>query len=777
MASIAFAVFFLAVWLASPTSTFAQSIPEVSPPRVQSPTDVPYPPNAQGDAVVQMELVVEADGTVSSVVVIDGVEPFAEQARAAVLTWRFTAAQQGETPVAARIRARVEFHPAAVPNPQRAAVTKTPAPSEAPLEVTVRGNRHEIGQTTFSASDVREMPGAFGDPFRAIEALPGVIPIVSGLPYFYIRGAPPTNNGFSIDGIRVPALFHLGIGQGVIHPALIEQVDFFPSAPPARYGGVAGAIVAGQTRAPATTPHGEANLRLIDAGGLVESPFGDGRGSILLAGRYGYPGPILGAITPGLSLGYWDYQARATWRVGDRGTLGIFAFGSHDYLATPSPSGDPTARSLEQFLSDFHRVDLRYDHQLDDGHVRFALTAGYDRQGVAPTYVTDRSAAVRLEADQNLSPALRIRGGASTRVDAYGFKENVSGPGEAIPIPSTADPPPTNVTGGAYADIVWRATSRIELVPGVRFDVFESSRAIAPMSTTRMRTTLPAFDPRLSARVSLTPSVAWVSTMGLSHQYSVLRAGQIPAAVVSVPGFTPANRQLQTVAQVSQGFEVALPADIVATTTGFVSRWSGLVDLSNATCFLTGDPPAYQCPADQAVRGYAYGIELLARRPLSKRLSGWLSYTLSRSNRDTHFVSPDGVDTKVMVPNEFDRTHVLNAAIAYDVGRRWRLGLRTVFYSGTPYSELKDGLAVPPYNAYRNPNFFRLDVRIEKRWPLGKSGSLAFVIEGQNVTLSTETTSFGQTCMSDPGSLMRCTQNRVKIGPITLPSVGLEALF
>ena len=98
--------------------------------------------------------------------------------------------------------------------------------------------RHEIGETTLSATDVREMPGAFGNPFRAIEALPGVVPVVSGLPFFYIRGAPPNDNAYYVDGIRVPLLFHVGIGEGVIHPALIDRVDFYPGAAPASYGGI-----------------------------------------------------------------------------------------------------------------------------------------------------------------------------------------------------------------------------------------------------------------------------------------------------------------------------------------------------------------------------------------------------------------------------------------------------------------------------------------------------------------------------------------------------------
>jgi hypothetical protein len=88
-------------------------------------------------------------------------------------------------------------------------------------------------------------------------------------------------------------LFHLGLGQGVIHPALIDHVDFFPGAPPARYGRFAGAIIAGQTREPATKLHGEANLRLVDTGALVESPLDREGNTVLVAGRYGYLGQSL----------------------------------------------------------------------------------------------------------------------------------------------------------------------------------------------------------------------------------------------------------------------------------------------------------------------------------------------------------------------------------------------------------------------------------------------------------------------------------------------------
>ena len=798
----------IAPWLVAVVSALsalpaaARDEPAPTPPVAEGSTDVPYPDSVSGDADVLLELVVEPDGAVSGVAVVEGDEPFASQARQASSRWRFTPAFRGGAPVRARIRAHVAFHqerpldapdaPGAVAHPQAGTgpgsspATRSATPvawsppgrREVPLDVTVRGRRRDVGQTTLSNAEVRATPGAFGDSFRAIESLPGVTPLVSGLPYFFVRGAPPNDNGYYVDGIRVPMLFHIGIGQGVIHPGLIDHVDFFPGAAPSAYGGFAGAIIAGQTRDPAPAPRGEVNLRLVDTGALVESPLSGDRGNVLAAGRYGYPGPILGAISPGLDLSYWDYQVRATWRLTNRDTLGMFAFGSHDYLATPSQSGDSTARPIEQFLSDFHRIDLRYDHALSEGRFRVALTGGHDRQGAAPTYFKDNSAGLRLELDMGLSEALRVRGGASGRLDAYGFTQNATGPTDP-PVPSRADPPPTNLGVSAYADVTWRIGPRVELTPGARFDLFASSRAEAPGATTRVRTTVPAFDPRLSARVALTPSIAWLSTAGISHQYPALRVGGLPSPLVTVPGFPLGERQLQTALQASQGIEIGLPAEVVLTATGFVSRWSGLTDLTAACVEANGVAPGqastWVCPDSHPITGHAYGLELLVRRALSKRLGGWLSYTLSRSIRDARFVTPAGGVDLATVPSDADRRHVFNAVLAYMVGAHWRLGGRGLFYTGAPYSQLQGTLPVPPYNVYRTPSFFRLDIRLERRWLLGKSRSIALVIEGQNVTLRRETSGSFLNCMDDPGMATQCTHG--KVGPITLPSVGVEAFF
>ena len=136
---------------------WAANDPAVVPPAVVGEREVPYPTEAAGEASVMLEVLVEADGGVSEVTVVEGAPPFSEHARQAVFGWRFVPAQRGDVAVAARIRVRIEFHeppksPAAAgPAPSTAGEQPTPppaadAPATAPVEITVSGERSEVSQ-------------------------------------------------------------------------------------------------------------------------------------------------------------------------------------------------------------------------------------------------------------------------------------------------------------------------------------------------------------------------------------------------------------------------------------------------------------------------------------------------------------------------------------------------------------------------------------------------------------------------------------------------------
>ena len=255
------------------------------PPVPQQALDAPYPEGAQGDAEVVLELLVSSHGHVEQAVVLEGDEPFASEAKRAAFEWEFEPALVRGKPRAARIRVRLGFRqpestrepePPEATGPAPEAEAVAPPPPPATVEISVEGVRVDTTAVGITREQARQLPGAFGDPSRAIEMVPGVTPTRSGSPYFFVRGAPPSNVGSFFDDIQVPALYHIGIGPAVLHPAFIDSVKLFPGAYPARYGRYAGAILAAQ-RAPARFAfRGEASVRLFDAGVMLETPVAGG---------------------------------------------------------------------------------------------------------------------------------------------------------------------------------------------------------------------------------------------------------------------------------------------------------------------------------------------------------------------------------------------------------------------------------------------------------------------------------------------------------------------
>jgi hypothetical protein len=148
------------------------------------------------------------------------------------------------------------------------------------------------------------------------------------------------------------------------------------------------------------------------------------------------------------------------------------------------------------------------------------------------------------------------------------------------------------------------------------------------------------------------------------------------------------------------------------------------------------------------------GLELMLARPLTDQLGGLVSYTLSRSQRALGRASG---------PSAYDRTHVVNLALAYEPGRGWQIGARAAFYTGIPGNvAYVEAARQPP----RTPVFYRLDWRVEKSWQLGDRSLLAVIVEVLNTTLRSEV--LDRSC-----SAYSCRDRT--IGPLTIPSIGIRA--
>jgi hypothetical protein len=111
-------------------------------------------------------------------------------------------------------------------------------------------------------------------------------------------------------------------------------------------------------------------------------------------------------------------------------------------------------------------------------------------------------------------------------------------------------------------------------------------------------------------------------------------------------------------------------------------------------------------------RGYAYGAEFFVRKNQGT-LTGWISYTLSRSIRNFEAILGN------IYPTRFDRLHNLSVVASYDY-KRWNFSATFVYGTGAPYTPIRSLYLVgfTPITEYgtrnsaRLPDYHRADISV-----------------------------------------------------------------
>jgi hypothetical protein len=614
-------------------------------------------------------------------------------------------------------------------------------------ESMVRGSeRHEGQRFSLSGEELHTIPGSLGDPFRAIALLPGVTTPVTLLPLYVVRGASPGMNGFFIDGMRVPQLFHLLVGGGVVNGRLVERLDFYPSAYDASFGRFAGGIVDTATRpARRDGQHGEAQLRLYDVSLVAELALPHEVG-VTVSGSYGWPGLLVRLLAPGTDIQYADYQLRVDWKA-----LTLQVLGSYDAISL-SHGGSDGAPPDENLLT-FHRAQLRYHDRRGRVAYEVALVGGYDQMRIfGGNGVTKLSLGWR-----GLVRARWTRWQLQVGVDGELSRfrgENFSGTSADLgELSGDRD----GVVAGAYATLTvdW-IPHRLTLTLSGRSDIYNASGV-----------TLIGIEPRLNLRAQLASRVALTAGGGVYHQP--------PTFPVPLPGLDTFALPLglQTAYHAALGTEATLPQSFTLSATGYYQRFANIsdatLDSSNVTNCSPDPPEALKGVAAALMRqvnGQSYGGELLLRRHQG-RVTGWIAYTVGRSER----FLPCGAR-----PSDFDQTHTLNLVVQARLPRQLMLGSRLYVASGRPATRVDPALLRDtPRNNWRLPTYVQLDVRLDREW-LFKRWALDFFVEILNLTYSESV--FGVEYPYDKDKMRNLYESpRANGFHWLLPSIGARGRF
>jgi hypothetical protein len=601
--------------------------------------------------------------------------------------------------------------------------------------IVIAPSTRAAGEADLPAEELRHAPGAQGDAGKALENLPGVARPALGGGELVVWGATPEETRVVVDGIEMPALYHLGGLRSTVNTGFVRSLALVPGGYGAGFGrGLGGLVRIDSGEPPAEHYQGEVDADVLDASFTAGAAVGNS-GSVLAAGRFGYLDRILGETLSSDTRRlfplprYHDFQGKVLLPLRDGERAEIIFLTSSDSSAISSNGASPSSVASQEQDRTFTRLGIRYVRALDDGagasltpfvgwdHTGRTQTAGLALAsesidatvlGLRADYVAPFSpwSVLTLGFDGMMTWSSVQRAGSATlparEGDIVAFGQPISGGASA----DTWNTAIGNLAPYAALEIT---RGRWRVLPSFRLDGYAiatnrsfPATGITPQVGTSHLSWSPA--PRLAVAHQ---SRSWLrenAALGLYHQAP---SPDDLSAVFGSPKLGPMHAAHAVV-----GADLDLGHKLTVQPTLFYRRMWALVLRNPAP-----SPPLAQALVQDG-EGRAYGVQILLRMAPSPVFSGWLAYTLSRSERQ-HTGDPS---YRLL---DQDQTHLLTAVWNASfrglvVGVRFRLatGMPRTPVVGS-YLDSTTGQHQPifgPQNSIRLPIFYALDLRIEKHF-------------------------------------------------------------
>ncbi len=587
----------------------------------------------------------------------------------------------------------------------------------------------EVTRRTVQKVELTRVAGTRGDPLRTVEILPGVARPPFGSGALIVRGSSPRDTQTMFEGLPIQLIYHFGGLTSVINSRLLDSIDFYPGNFSVRYGRGLGGIVEVRAADPVYERiGGVADINLLDASLLVGAPLWD-EGGLAIAARRSYIDFLLESAFSDDTFSlvaapvYWDYQAIGSTRIGSRDKLRIMAFGSRDTFALlfqqpPEDSAEVTG-DLDLILES-HRGHVTWSRQLSDSvdqDVELAVGTAQARFGLGEIVNFELDLLqiyARSEWRCRLTRRVRLIGGLDllSGPGDFAYKGPFMGQGEGgdddrgpfgaqqmvdVEGPYTVFDPAAYLESDLNMD-------PLRVVLGLRVDYFGAIDAFS-------------FDPRLSGRYALSEQLALKAGVGMFSQ--------APLEYESEELLGNPNLKPQRAMHVSAGADYEVLDGAIVGLEGFYKYLFQRV--------VVGQFEDFDATYLNDGIGRIYGLELSAKVEPKGRVFGYLSYTLSRSQRRDR--------DEPWRLFDFDQPHILTLSSTVRLGKGWELGGTFRLVSGNPDTPLDGAMYYVPYGEYgpvwglpnsiRSRMFHRLDVRVEKLWRF-QHWRLAVYLDVQN---------------------------------------------
>lgn len=238
------------------------------------------------------------------------------------------------------------------------------------------------GETKIDAKLARAVPGG-GDAAKVVQALPAVARPPAGSSEIVVWGAAPRDTRVFVDGVPVPALYHLGGYRAAVGNDLVGDIRLTPAAFGGDRGRAIGGVIDIGLADPATLPAWRLQADVLDASAAGRLTLGPLITAAAIRGSWLDRTVAIVAepseLAPNAPLPTWsDVQVMTRGKVASDTEVTGWVLGADDRLERTLRSDDPATETTEVIAQRSIRAQITLKRQRDVGPQRATLWIGRD---------------------------------------------------------------------------------------------------------------------------------------------------------------------------------------------------------------------------------------------------------------------------------------------------------------------------------------------------------------------------------------------------------------
>ncbi|AQG81738.1 TonB-dependent receptor [Spirosoma montaniterrae] len=603
-------------------------------------------------------------------------------------------------------------------------------------EVEVKGEkqddaitRNQIGAEKLNIQSISTIPVLFGekDVLKIIQLLPGVKSAGEGNSGFFVRGGASDQNLILLDEAPVYNASHLLGFFSVFNSDALKDATLYKGGIPAEYGGRLSSVLdikmkEGNTKRLSVS----GGIGLISSRLTVEGPIKKDRGSFIVSGRRTYADLFLKASPDSTlrdsKLYFYDLNAKANYKLNDKNWVYASGYFGTDKLGFGQSFGIDWGNTTGTLRwNHLYSSRLFSNTSLIYSNYRYNIGLG---SGSSEIKISSRIKDWNLKQDFDYFANDRnsVKFGANLIYHTIIPGTVTTGSEAAI-----NDPNLTNKYGwewAAYGSHEHSFSDRFKLKYGLRLSGYSavgpgtyyeynpdrSIKNTIQYGSGEVAKTYINPEPRISFNyiVNNQSSIKWAYERNAQYLHLLSNSTATNPTDLWIPSSNNVKPQLAD--QVSVGYfrnfrdnQYELSAET------YYKNLQNQIDYRNGAELRANE----NVEADLIYGdGRAYGLELSLKKKTG-RFTGWVSYTLARTER--RFAE---VNNGSYFPARQDRTHDIALVGTYQLAPKLILSGNFIYYTGNavtfPTGKYQlDGQTISLYserNGYRMPNYHRLDL-------------------------------------------------------------------